>query len=310
MFGTSGLASIKPTMVQQWIKDLQTVKGLAPSTIETIYVIFASIMRGAVRDGYIRKTPCADIRLPEISATVVRLLTPGQVLALADAMPGRYALLVLIGAGAGLRQGEAFGLALDRIDAEAGMIIVDQQVIIVERRGRVVRRHHVPRLAPLSPAPHSPKACPSPRSPAGSATSRSRPPSTCTATWSPRPLNAHATRSTRHSSEPPFMCPESALTDLRAMLRRRSALLGAGESACRPGSVPPLSRSGGHPSRTAVAGSLVRSTREHRAGCPRSLAQGAVAPLLTLLRVGFTEPPQSPAALVVSYTTVSPLPPR
>jgi len=30
---------------------------------------------------------------------------------------------------------------------------------------------------------------------------------------------------------------------------------------------------------------------------------------LTLLRVGFTEPPQSPAALVVSYTTVSPLPP-
>jgi len=27
-----------------------------------------------------------------------------------------------------------------------------------------------------------------------------------------------------------------------------------------------------------------------------------------LLRVGFTEPPQSPATLVVSYTAVSPLP--
>ena len=83
-----------------------------------------------------------------------------------------------------------------------------------------------------------------------------------------------------------------------------------GAPACRPGSVLPLARGGGHPSRTAVAGSLVRSTREHRAGRPQSLAQGAVAPLLTLLRVGFTEPPQSPAALVVSYTTVSPLPPR
>ena len=35
--------------------------------------------------------------------------------------------------GAGLRQGEAFGLALDRIDATAGMITVDQQVIIVNR---------------------------------------------------------------------------------------------------------------------------------------------------------------------------------
>jgi len=30
---------------------------------------------------------------------------------------------------------------------------------------------------------------------------------------------------------------------------------------------------------------------------------------LTLLRVGFTKPLRSPQALVVSYTTVSPLPP-
>ncbi len=53
-------------------------------------------------------------------------------------------------------------------------------------------------------------------------------------------------------------------------------------------------------------------------GLPASIGRAAlnrsrrerVAPLLTLLRVGFTEPPQSPAALVVSYTTVSPLPLR
>jgi len=32
------------------------------------------------------------------------------------------------------------------------------------------------------------------------------------------------------------------------------------------------------------------------------------APILTLLRVGFTEPAESPRSLVVSYTTVSPLP--
>jgi|HubBroStandDraft_4_1064222.scaffolds.fasta_scaffold10877_6 hypothetical protein len=87
----------------------------------------------------------------------------------------------------------------------------------------------------------------------------------------------------------------------------------AGESACRPGSVRPLARAGGHPSRTAVAGSLVRSTREHRAGRPQTLAQDPRAlariPLLTLLRVGFTKPLGSPRALVVSYTTVSPLPP-
>src|SRR5215472_16424182 len=87
----------------------------------------------------------------------------------------------------------------------------------------------------------------------------------------------------------------------------------AGERACRPGSVHPLARADGHPSGTAVAGSLVRSTREHRAGRPRALAQETRSAerdsLLTLLRVGFTEPPGSLRALVVSYTTVSPLPP-
>ena len=67
-FGAFGIAAIRPTMVQQWVKDLQSVKGLAPRTIETIYVIFASIMRGAVRDGYIRKTPCTDIRRPAASS--------------------------------------------------------------------------------------------------------------------------------------------------------------------------------------------------------------------------------------------------
>ena len=139
-FGGTSLPAILPTMVQQWVKDLQAVKGLAPRTIETIYVIFASIMRGAVRDGYIRKTPCVDIRLPEAVKTIVRLLTPAQVLTLATAMPQRYALLVLLGADAGLRQGEAFGLALDRIDAATGMITIDQQVVVVDRHPVLLRR--------------------------------------------------------------------------------------------------------------------------------------------------------------------------
>jgi len=134
VFGDLGLAAIRPTMVQQWVKDLQGLKGLAPRTIETIYVIFASIMRGAVRDGYLRRTPCVDIRLPEVAKTHVQLLSPHEVLALAAAMPTRYGLLVLLGAGAGLRQGEAFGLALDCVDQAQGMITVDQQVIVVDRR--------------------------------------------------------------------------------------------------------------------------------------------------------------------------------
>ncbi len=59
---------------------------------------------------------------------------------------------------------------------------------------------------------------------------------------------------------------------------------------------------GGHLSGTPVAGRLEQPTRESwRDGPP-------LLPYLALLRVGFTELPASPPALVSSYLTVSPLP--
>jgi hypothetical protein len=77
------------------------------------------------------------------------------------------------------------------------------------------------------------------------------------------------------------------------------------ESVYKPDPVP--DRSGDdHPSGTAVTSSLVRSTSKHKASSP--FAWASKLTLLTLLRVGFTELMQSPAPLVVSYTTVSPLP--
>src|SRR4051794_24590889 len=67
---------------------------------------------------------------------------------------------------------------------------------------------------------------------------------------------------------------------------------------------------GDHPSGTTVAGRLVQSTRGSWAGRPFRAGPPAVTvgPFLTLLQVGFTEPRRSPAVLVVSCTTVSPLP--
>src|SRR5271165_3538167 len=98
------------------------------------------------------------------------------------------------------------------------------------------------------------------------------------------------------------------------MLHRRSAVQVAGEPACRPGSVHPR-EAGRRPSIWDCRCRQPRAAYPRASGGPPSNARaggGAAgsASLLALLRVGFTEPPQSPAALVVSYTTVSPLPPR
>jgi|HubBroStandDraft_1064217.scaffolds.fasta_scaffold605266_1 hypothetical protein len=69
------------------------------------------------------------------------------------------------------------------------------------------------------------------------------------------------------------MCPRCAPADRSCAGTCGTGLWAAGESACRPGSVHPLARADGHPSRAAVAGSLLRSTSEHRAGRPQTLAQ-------------------------------------
>ncbi len=73
---------------------------------------------------------------------------------------------------------------------------------------------------------------------------------------------------------------------------------GDDESACRRGSVR-RPKATGWPSIYAAYLGIVPPKR-HRTGCP--------IPCSALLQVGFTEPPESPRALVRSYRTVSPLP--
>jgi hypothetical protein len=85
----------------------------------------------------------------------------------------------------------------------------------------------------------------------------------------------------------------------------------ADELACKPDPVPghlAVLRSAtihlGPPSPAGSSGLPAGSDGPPSNAC----AAPACGSLLTLLRVGFTEPPRSPGVLVVSYTTVSPLP--
>jgi len=56
------------------------------------------------------------------------------VLALADALPERYQALVVLAAGTGLRQGEAFGLTVPNVDFLRGRLDVVQQLVLVQNR--------------------------------------------------------------------------------------------------------------------------------------------------------------------------------
>jgi integrase len=64
----------------------------------------------------IARTPCTGIKLPKVERRHVVPLEVDAVTALADAIPARYHALVVHAAGTGLRQGECFGLTVDRVD--------------------------------------------------------------------------------------------------------------------------------------------------------------------------------------------------
>ena len=126
-FGNRRVASIKPSDVQAFVKEL-SVK-LAPSTVEVIYTHTASVFLAAVQDRVLAQTPCRSIKLPKKERKLVHPLEPGAVMALAEAVPNRYRALVICTAGTGLRQGEAFGLTLEHIHLLQRELRVEQQLV-------------------------------------------------------------------------------------------------------------------------------------------------------------------------------------
>lgn len=102
-------------------------RELAPSTVETVVAILRAMLAAAVDDGVIPVNPCSRVGLPQVAPRVLQPLEPGQVLALYEALPARYRVAVSIGAGAGLRFGEATGLTVPRVQRGIRRIQVLEQ---------------------------------------------------------------------------------------------------------------------------------------------------------------------------------------
>ncbi len=102
-------------------------KGLAPSTVETVFAVVRSIMQSAVDDGFIGANPCSRVPLPRVEPRVVEPLPVGAILALAESITPRYRLTVWLGAGLGLREGEALGLTKLRVEFLKRRALIRQQ---------------------------------------------------------------------------------------------------------------------------------------------------------------------------------------
>jgi integrase len=123
--GARQLSSIRRSDVQGLVRALGD--QLAPATVENVYRHVAGVFGAAVADRIIAATPCRDVRLPSREPAKVEPLPLDAVERLADAVPAHLLALVLFAAGTGLRQGECFGLTVDRIDFLRRQVKVDRQ---------------------------------------------------------------------------------------------------------------------------------------------------------------------------------------
>lgn len=138
-FGDRPIGSIRTSEIQAWVKDRGEV--LAPSTVEVVYNYLRAIFRAAVADRVIVHNPCNEkVKLPRQERRQVEPLAVETVAAITEAMPGRYQALVTLAAGTGLRQGECFGLTVDRVDFLRRSLKVDRQLVLLPGAG--------PELAP------------------------------------------------------------------------------------------------------------------------------------------------------------------
>ena len=129
-FGDRALRAVKPSDVQAFVRGLS--HRLAPATVQAVYRWLSVIFRAALEDGLIRQSPCRRITLPKRRAheRIVPLETT-EVLRLTEAVGEAHRGLVLLAAGAGLRQAEAFGLTVNRIDFLRRTLRVDRQLVTV-----------------------------------------------------------------------------------------------------------------------------------------------------------------------------------
>jgi integrase len=127
------MAQVRPSHIRGWVKD--RVEVLAPSTLSVTFSTLSSFFNAAVLDRVIGINPCVGIALPQPLDAVQQFIpTPAQVHQLAEAIDPRYASVIYLAAGCGLRGGEITGLELGAVDFLRREVDVSQQLVCVTGR--------------------------------------------------------------------------------------------------------------------------------------------------------------------------------
>jgi integrase len=129
--GRRQLASIRRGELEAWAGGLP----LAARTARQAAQYLSTMLDSAVADGLIARNPAHGSKRPRVSGEPVVPFTDDEVAALRAATPGWFEVALDLGLGAGLRQSEASGLTLDRVDFLRRTLTVDRQLVTPTRSG-------------------------------------------------------------------------------------------------------------------------------------------------------------------------------
>ncbi len=87
------------------------------------------MLESAVADGLIARNPADGAKRPRVDDEPVVPFTDDEIDALRAATPGWFDVALTLGLGAGLRQREASGLTVDRVDFLRRTLTVDRQLV-------------------------------------------------------------------------------------------------------------------------------------------------------------------------------------
>lgn len=129
--GGHPIGSIRKGDVQALVTRLAAGDGdkgaLKPGTVTTSLRWLRAALESAVDDGLIVRNPAAGVRPPGRDAGEIVPPTVKDVAAVYEACADWLRPAVMLGAGLGLRQGEATGLTVDRVDWLGRSVRIDRQ---------------------------------------------------------------------------------------------------------------------------------------------------------------------------------------
>jgi integrase len=141
VFGGYPLNALKRQAITDWVAKLAAV-GKKPATVRQNVKVVRMVLAQAVADGRIPFNPAAHVKLPNLAGHTgvaddpAKFLTAQQVMALVNATPWPYNVLVHVAAWSGLRAGELAGLRLGDVNLNSpnttGQLNVQRSVASVD----------------------------------------------------------------------------------------------------------------------------------------------------------------------------------